>query len=450
MPQSVTLTPLDRRAAVLTSLSAESGPVKVSGRVTHVSRDAIRVSGLSKSVCLGDLVELPGRDGRRKRGEIIRLDETEVVVKPFEQTGEIGIGAMASRMGGLAIHPDPTWRGRVLNALGKPIDGLGPLEMGAEAFLLDRDPPQPMERQKVGSGVSTGVRAIDLFTPLCMGQRIGIFAGSGVGKSTLLGMLASFGDFDTVVVGLVGERGREVREFIDDILGDTLTRSVVVAATGDESPMIRRLAPKTATSVAEYFRSLGEKVLLILDSATRYAHAARDIALAAGEPPVARGYTPSVFSDLAKLVERAGPGAEGEGTITGIVSVLVDGDDHNDPVADTLRGLLDGHIVLDRTIAEAGRYPPVDVLRSTSRLAQRVWDKDQQELILRLRGMISRYEETRDLRMMGGFQSGSDEGLEKACELVPRIYEALRQTPHDRRTGDPFADLAQALTGASQ
>ncbi|GGB53707.1 flagellum-specific ATP synthase [Roseibium aquae] len=426
------------------------GPVKVSGRVTHVSRDAVRISGLSRSVCLGDLIEVPGRDGRRRRGEIIRLDEAEVVVKPFEQTADIGIGTRASRMGGLAIHPDPSWRGRVLNALGKPIDGLGPLEMGPAAFLLDRDPPHPMDRQKVGEGVSTGVRAIDLFTPICMGQRIGVFAGSGVGKSTLLGMLAGFGDFDTVVVGLVGERGREVREFVDDILKDALQRSVVIAATGDESPMIRRLAPKTAMSVAEYFRAQGEKVLLILDSATRFAHAARDVALAAGEPPVARGYTPSVFSDLAKLVERAGPGAQGEGTITGIVSVLVDGDDHNDPVADSLRGLLDGHIVLDRSIAEAGRYPPVDLLRSTSRLAQRVWDKDQRELVLRLRGLISRYEETRDLRMMGGFQTGTDDMLDKACELVPRVYEALRQTPNARSHGDPFADLATALAAGGR
>ncbi|MEP5622304.1 MAG: flagellum-specific ATP synthase FliI, partial [Hyphomicrobiales bacterium] len=242
-------------------------------------------------------------------------------------------------------------------------------------------------------------------------------------------------------------RGREVREFIDDILGETLGNSVVVASTGDESAMQRRLAPKTAMSVAEHYRSLGQKVLLILDSATRFAHAARDVALAAGEPPVARGYPPSVFADLARLIERAGPGSSSEGSITGIFSVLVDGDDHNDPVSDTIRGLLDGHIVLDRQIAESGQYPPVDVLKSTSRLASRAWSPEQQELIHRIKGLISNFEDTKDLRMMGGFQAGGDEHLERACRLVPRIYEAMRQGADQVIPGDPFAELAQALAG---
>lgn len=446
MPPVQQMNRLERVALSLAGAEKEYGKVKIGGRVTQVSPGAIRVSGLSKSVCLGDLVLLEGRDQTCK-GEIILLNETDVTVKPFEAAGDVGIGAKAYRMGGLAVHPDLSWRGRVINALGKPIDGSGPLLTGPATNLLDREPPKAMERARVGEGVKTGVRAIDLFTPLCVGQRIGIFAGSGVGKSTLLGMLASFGEFDTVVVGLIGERGREVREFIDDVLGEAIDKTVVVAATGDESPMMRRLAPKTAMSVAEYFRSLGQSVLLILDSATRFAHAARDVAMAAGEPPVSRGFTPSVFSDLARLLERAGPGTEGEGTITGIFSVLVDGDDHNDPVADNIRGLLDGHIILDRVIAEAGRYPPVDVLKSTSRLANRAWSDDQKELILRLKGMISRYEETRDLRLMGGYQAGMDEGLDKACTLVPKIYEALRQSAKAPEHADPFTDLARALAG---
>lgn len=444
MPPVHHMNRLERIALSLSAAEKEYGTVKIGGRVTQVSPGAIRVSGLSKSVCLGDLVLLQGRH-RSRRGEIILLNEQDVTVKPFETSSDVGIGAKAFRMGGLAVHPDPSWRGRVINALGKPIDGHGQLQTGPAAYLLDREPPKAMQRARVGAGVRTGVRAIDLFTPLCVGQRIGIFAGSGVGKSTLLGMLASFGDFDTVVVGLIGERGREVREFIDDVLGDALAKTVVVAATGDESPMMRRLAPKTAMSIAEYFRSLGQSVLLIVDSATRFAHAARDVAMAAGEPPVSRGYTPSVFSDLAKLLERAGPGTEGEGTITGIFSVLVDGDDHNDPIADNIRGLLDGHIILDRSIAEAGRYPPIDVLKSTSRLAQRAWSEDQKELILRLKGLIARFEETRDLRLMGGYQAGMDESLDKACELVPRIYEALRQSEKGSAHADPFADLARAL-----
>lgn len=444
MPNAPHLNALDQIAASLAALDTEIGPVKLSGRVTQVSSEAVRVSGLSRVVCLGDLVRFEGRAGVRQ-GEIIRLDQKDVVVKPLERVTDIGIGSVASVMGGFTIHPDMTWRGRIINALGEPIDGAGPLSHGVEAFLLDRAPPPAMKRTKISEGARTGVRVIDLFTPLCVGQRVGVFAGSGVGKSTLLGMLAGFGDFDTVVVGLVGERGREVREFIDDILGETLAHSVVVASTGDESAMQRRLAPKTAMSVAEYFRAQGHKVLLILDSATRFAHAARDVALAAGEPPVARGYPPSVFADLARLIERAGPGSSGEGSITGIFSVLVDGDDHNDPVSDTIRGLLDGHIVLDRQIAESGRYPPVSVLKSTSRLADRAWTRDQQELIHRIKGLISHYEDTKDLRLMGGFQTSGDEKLERACRLVPKIYEALRQRSDQVAPSDPFADLAAAL-----
>ncbi|NBN64841.1 flagellar protein export ATPase FliI [Pannonibacter tanglangensis] len=436
---------LDRMALAVSAAAAEVDPVRIGGRVTQVTPSAIRVSGLSRTVCLGDLVTLSGKAGER-RGEIIRLDETDVMVKPFEPHADIGIGARAYRKGALTVHPDESWKGRVVDALGRPADNRGPLLNGAEAMLLDREPPQTLERGRVTRPVRTGVKVIDLFTPLCVGQRVGIFAGSGVGKSTLLAMLAGSTDFDTVVVGLVGERGREVREFVEDVLGEALERSVIVVATGDESAMMRRLAPRTAMSVAEYFRDLGQSVLLIIDSATRFAHAARDVSMAAGEPPVARGYTPSVFSDLTRLLERAGPGARQGGAITGIFSVLVDGDDHNDPVADTLRGVLDGHIVLDRSIADAGRYPAVNVLASVSRLSQHAWTAEERELIMRLKAMISRFEDTRDLRLMGGYQQGSDAALDKACLLVPRIYEFLRQDVRARQSGDPFTELARALS----
>jgi len=302
-----------------------------------------------------------------------------------------------------------------------------------------------MTRARVKKPLRTGVRVIDLFMPICEGQRIGIFAGSGVGKSTLLSMLARASGFDTVVVALVGERGREVREFLEGPLAASRERAITVVSTGDESPMMRRLAPRTALSIAEYFRDRGESVLLIVDSVTRFAHAARDVALSAGEPAVARGYAPSVFSDLPKLLERAGPGEEGSGTITGVFSVLVDGDDHNDPVADNIRGTLDGHIVLDRAIADQGRYPAVNVLASISRLADHIWTSDQKELALRLKGMIARYEDTRDLRLMGGYQAGSDPALDQAVNLVPRIYEALRQDPSMPPSVDAFAELAQVL-----
>ena len=302
-----------------------------------------------------------------------------------------------------------------------------------------------LQRGRVKQPLKTGVRVVDLFTPLCAGQRIGIFAGSGVGKSTLLAMLASAKGFDTVVIALVGERGREVREFLDDSVGANRKLAVTVVSTGDESPMMRRLAPKTAMTVAEFFRDRGDRVLLIIDSVTRFAHAAREVALAAGEPAVARGYAPSVFSDLPKLLERAGPGEDGGGSITGIFSVLVDGDDHNDPVADSIRGTLDGHIVLERAIADQGRFPAVNVLASISRLAQNVWSKEQHTLVLKLRGLIARFEDTRDLRLMGGYQPGNDADLDQAVSLVPKIYQAMAQAPAASASVDAFRELAEAL-----
>jgi flagellum-specific ATP synthase len=291
----------------------------------------------------------------------------------------------------------------------------------------------------------TGVRVVDLFTPLCQGQRVGIFAGSGVGKSTILSMIAQAAAFDTVVLALVGERGREVREFLEGPLAANRARAVAVVSTGDESPMMRRLALPAAMAIAEYFRDRGESVLLIADSVTRYAHAARDVAMAAGEPAVARGYTPSVFSDLPRILERAGPGVEGTGSITGVFAVLVDGDDHNDPVADAIRGTLDGHIVLDRAIADQGRYPAVSVLASISRLAHLCWTVEQRTLVSTLKTMIARFEDTRDLRLMGGYHAGNDIELDRAVAMVPRIYDALRQDPAAKPSVDVFAELAQVL-----
>jgi flagellum-specific ATP synthase len=258
-------------------------------------------------------------------------------------------------------------------------------------------------------------------------------------------MLTRSRGFDTVVLALVGERGREVREFLEDALLQNRSRAVTVVSTGDESPMMRRLAPKTALSIAESFRDVGENVLLIVDSVTRFAHATREVALAAGEAPVARGYTPSVFSELPKLLERAGPGEEGMGSITGVFSVLVDGDDHNDPIADSIRGTLDGHIVLERAIADQGRYPAVNVLTSVSRLANTVWTPEQRGLVMKLRAMIAQFEDTRDLRLMGGYHRGADPELDKAIDLVPRIYEVMKQSLGDAASTDAFQEVARAL-----
>lgn len=418
---------------------------RLGGTVTHVTPAYVQVSGLSRHLKLGDCIAF-GSSLTPPLGEVVRIDEDGATIKPFDVGLKIGPGEAAWLHGGQSLRPDASWKGRVLNALGTPIDGQGALREGARTYSFDAEPPAAMQRQRVRTPLKTGVRVLDLFTPLCAGQRIGIFAGSGVGKSTLLSMLARSSGFDTVVLALVGERGREVREFLEDALAQNRSRAVTVVSTGDESPMMRRLAPKTALAIAEFFRDRGDSVLLIIDSVTRFAHATREVALAAGEAPVARGYTPSVFSELPKLLERAGPGAEGTGSITGVFSVLVDGDDHNDPIADSIRGTLDGHVVLDRKIADQGRYPAVNVLTSVSRLANNVWSAEQRKLVMMLRAMISQFEDTRDLRLMGGYQKGADADLDRAIEIVPKLYEAMKQTLTDPPSNDPFQEIARALT----
>jgi flagellum-specific ATP synthase len=416
----------------------------VGGAITEVGPSAYRVAGLSRLLKLGDVVCLDG-DERAAPGEVVRIDTAGVTVKSFDSRVAAGVGALAFRSRPMRLKPHRSWKGRAIDALGQPVEGLGPLIEGPRSVPIDAEPPAALRRERVRRPVKTGVRVIDFFTPICAGQRIGVFAGSGVGKSTLLAMLASSPGFDSVVIALVGERGREVREFLDDALGENRKLAITVVATGDESAMMRRLAPKTAMSVAEYLRDQGEQVLLIVDSITRFAHAARDVALAAGEPAVARGYAPSVFSELPKLLERAGPGEAGGGSITGVFSVLVDGDDHNDPVADNIRGTLDGHIVLDRAIADQGRYPAVNVLSSVSRLAHHVWTKEQRALVMKLRAMISRYESSRDLRLMGGHHAGADPLMDQAVAFTPRIYEGMNQSPEDPPSVDAFRELANAL-----
>lgn len=414
--------------------------------MAEVAPGMLGIGGLSHHVALGDAVRLE----TGAAAEVIRIDDTRVTAKPFDSGRPVALGTRVRRIGPLVINPAEGWRGRVVNALGEPVDGAGPLTSGNQARPTVAPPPPPLDRQRVGQPMQTGVRAIDLFTPLCFGQRIGIFAGSGVGKSTLLAMLAQAQGFDTVVIALVGERGREVREFLEETLGEHRKRAILVVATGDESPMMRRQAPLTAMTIAETFRDRGDQVLLVLDSMTRFAHAQRDIALGAGEPPVARGYPPSVFSDLPRLLERAGPGGPEAGSITGVFSVLVDGDDQHDPVADTIRGTLDGHIVLDRAIAERGRYPAVDVLASISRLAPSIWTADQRALVLRTRALIARFEETRDLRLMGGYRPGSDPELDRAVRLVPLIEDALEQAPDTPPSTDAFRELAEVLQSGLQ
>jgi flagellum-specific ATP synthase len=417
------------------------------GRVTAIAAGHYTVSGLSRHVRLGEFVAHRSETGIHL-GEVVRVESDLIFVCPIEPGEPIGIDDTVIYKGAFRVAPENSWCGRTINALGDPIDGLGPLSSGTDRRSISNTAPPSMTRSRVEKAFKTGVRAIDIFSPLCLGQRLGIFAGSGVGKSTLLSMLAKADAFDKVVIALVGERGREVREFIEDTLGENMAKSIAVVATSDESPMLRKMAPLSAVTIAEHFRDQGDNVLLIIDSVTRFAHAIREVAVASGELPVARGYPASVFTELPKLLERAGPGVEGTGTITAIISILVDGDNHNDPIADSTRGILDGHIVLERSLAEEGRYPPINPLASISRLAKKAWTPDQETLVSRLKALVHRFEETRDLRLIGGYRPGTDPDLDMAIKQVPIIYDVLKQTPSEPPAADAYADLAIALRNA--
>lgn len=435
-----------RRLAAAAEAAVATGLARAGGEVVAVTPGLLRVAGLAPLVSLGDFVGVETQDDAAPAlGEVVRIEPDAVLVKPFDRDEGAALGRACWRIGPHRLAPDLSWAGRVIDALGRPVDGAGALTPGPTPRATLGDPPAPLTRARVGARLATGVKAIDVFTPMVAGQRVGVFAGSGVGKSTLLSMLAAANDFDAVVVALVGERGREAREFLEESLGAARDRAVVVLATADESAMMRRLAPRTAVAVAEHFRDAGKSVLLIVDSITRYAHALREAALSAGEPPVARGYPPSVFSDLPRLLERAGPGEEGKGAITGVFSVLVDGDDHNDPVADAIRGALDGHLVLSRAIADEGRFPAIDLLRSISRLAPRAWSADERKLVASLKAMLARFEDTKDLRLMGGYARGADAELDRAVALSPRIYGFCEQSPGDPVAVDAFRELAAAL-----
>jgi flagellum-specific ATP synthase len=328
------------------------------------------------------------------------------------------------------------WLGRVVDPLGHPMDARGPMPTGAFPRPILAAPPEATSRARLGDRITLGVRALDLFTTCRLGQRLGLFSGSGVGKSTLFAMLARAARCDVAVIALVGERGREVREFLEDDLGAAgLARSVVVVATSDAPPVLRRRAAYTAMTVAEHFRDRGKSVLFMMDSVTRFCLAGREIGLSAGEPPSTRGYPPSVFAELPRLLERAGPGkdkgdatgTDATGFITALFTVLVEGDDPNEPVADAVRGILDGHVLLDRRIAESGRYPPIDVLRSLSRAASGCLTVEEKGLIRRARGVLALEGEMSDLVRMGAYRAGADLAVDEALMLGPRIEKVLRQ-----------------------
>src|SRR5690348_12499051 len=368
----------------------------------------LEVGGLPRRLTVGGHCQVLGRDGRPLACEVVGFRGGKALLLPFGALDGIGLGSkVETAPRPAAIFPSDAWLGRVVNAMGEPIDGKGPLPLGATPYPFRARPPAAHARRRVQGKIDLGVRALNTFLTCCRGQRMGIFSGSGVGKSVLLSMIARYTTADATVIGLIGERGREVQEFLEDDLGaEGLKRSVVVVATSDESPLMRRQAAYLTLALAEYLRDRDRDVLCLIDSITRFAMAQREIGLSAGEPPTTKGYTPTVFAELPKLLERAGPGT-GKGSITGLFSVLVEGDDHNEPIADAVRGILDGHIVLDRAIAERGRYPAVNVLRSISRTMPACNSESETALVTQARGFISTYEDMAELIRLGAYRRGS-------------------------------------------
>ena len=431
----------------------QAANLQIQAKVTAVSGLGIDIEGLAGLVSVGDRIHLRPKIGMPVLAEVVSCMAGVCRVLAYESFSGLGLSSLAATTlppisSGLAVHP--SWLGRVVDPLGRPLDQRGPLTLGPAALSTRQRPPGATTRARLGARIDLGVTSLNLFTTCRQGQRLGMFAGSGVGKSTLMGMLASHTACDVAVIALVGERGREVREFIEDELTSSgLERAVVVVATSDSAPPLRREAALTAMTIAEYFRDLGRNVLFMMDSITRYCIALREIAISAGEVPAMNGYPASVFSDLPQLLERAGPGVESEGGvgyITGLFSVLVEGDDLNEPVADAIRGILDGHVVLDRRIAGRGRYPAVDVLRSLSRAVPGCNTPRENDLVLRARSILSTFDDVHDLIRLGAYRAGADPVVDEAIDLAPKIEALLRQDKKARTSLDGgFAALGEIL-----
>jgi flagellum-specific ATP synthase len=404
------------------------------GRVVGVLGMMAEIGGIERALSIGDRVTILGRGAHRVPSEIVGFRGNSALAMPFATLDGIGLGCIAEvSTADPVAYPDDSWLGRVVDAMGQPIDAKGPLFTGPLAYPLRSPPPPAHARQRVGGKLDLGVRTLNQFLTCCQGQRMGIFAGSGIGKSVLLSMIARYTSADVTVIGLVGERGREVQDFIHDDLGpEGLKRSVLVVSTSDQSPLMRRQAALMTLTVAEYFRDQGKNVLCLMDSVTRFAMAQREIGLSAGEPPASKGYTPSVFAELPKLLERAGPGLSGSGSITGLFTVLVEGDDHNEPVSDAVRGILDGHIVLERAIAERGRYPAINVLRSISRTMPGCNSDEENAVVSRARQLMAAYEDMAELIRLGAYRPGTDPRVDEAIFYYPRIEEFMKQGKNDR------------------
>ena len=417
-------------------------PVRINGRVVQavglVIEGAARVSGL------GEICRIAGAPGTPEvLGEVVGFREGRVLLMPLGEMRGVGPESVIIPTGrSLEVPVGRGLLGRVLDGLGRPQDGLGPLRWETKV-PVHQNPPDALRRRRIKEILPTGVRAIDGLLTVGRGQRMGIFAGSGVGKSVLLGMVGRYTKADVNVIALVGERGREVRDFIERDLKGGLARSVVIAATSDQPALVRRQAAWVACAVAEYFRDLGFDVMFMMDSVTRFAQAQREIGLAVGEPPTTRGYTPSVFAQLPRLLERAGTSPK-RGSITGLYTVLVEADDMNEPVADAVRAILDGHAVLSRDLAAQNHYPSLDILQSVSRLMLDLVPAAQQAAAGRVRSLLATYRDARDLVNIGAYVKGSSPRIDEALEYLDRVNAFLRQ---DMNEHTPYEDTVKLLMG---
>lgn len=418
------------------------------GRVSKILGLLVEISGVSEALTISAMVHLKPHNGEDIPCEVIGFRDGQALLMPFGTLEGVGLGCIAVVYPDVpSIFPSDAWLGRVINALAQPIDGKGALLHGDMPIPLKNKPPPPHARQRMGKQLDLGVRAVNSFLATCEGQRMGIFSGSGVGKSVLLSMMARYTVADVSIIGLVGERGREVQEFLQDDLGEEgLKRSVVVVATGDEPALMRRQAAYVTLSLAEYFRNQGKQVLCLIDSVTRFAMAQREIGLSAGEPPTSKGYPPTTFGELSRLLERAGPGQGDQGSITGLFSVLVEGDDHNEPISDAVRGIVDGHIVMERQIADRGRYPAINVLKSVSRSLPKAITKQQNEILKRAKQIVTTYEDMAELIRLGAYRKGSDPLVDEAILLYPELERFLTQNKEECTfIEDGFKQLAGIL-----
>ena len=396
------------------------------GRVSGVQGLFIEVSGILSPLAIGDRCNVINNRGKKVACEIVSFKDDKMLLMPYDSLEGIGINCLVEVLDAKpVIYPHPSWLGRIVNAFGEAIDGKGPLIKGAKPYFIKSSPPPAQFRDRVKGKVDLGIKAVNAFLTICKGQRMGIFAGSGVGKSTLM--------------------CREAKEFVEDVLGEEgLQKSVLVLATSDESPLLRRQAAYVTMAVAEYFRDENKDVLCMMDSITRFAMAQREISLSVGEPPASKGYTPSVFSELPRLLERAGPGA-GTGSITGLFTVLVDGDDHNEPVADAVRSILDGHIVLDRAIAERNRYPAINILRSISRTMPDCDTPEEAAMVAQARKYIASYEDMAELIRLGAYKKGSNREVDEAIFYYPMLEEFLAQGKQEKFTLEQCYELLGAI-----